>query len=120
REAETLVRTAVHQIANHAAVITYNQNDDIVERVEWLATLDDRTCPRCGLLDGQTWRLDDPALRYPPEHPICRCTTIPVLAGVPHSPRENYDEWLADQPPEMQDRILGKTRAEYYRVHRIA
>lgn len=119
REAETLVRTAVQQVANHASVITYQENDDIVEGIEWLATLDDRTCPRCGLLDGRTWRLDDPSLRYPPEHPICRCTTIPVLVGVPHSSRENYDEWLAEQPPEMQIRILGKTRAAYYRQHRL-
>jgi SPP1 gp7 family putative phage head morphogenesis protein len=119
-EVETLVRTAVHEVANAATVLSYQRNSDVVAGVEWLATLDERTCPRCGPLDGQTWKLDDPALRRPPEHPRCRCTTIPRLIGVKHADRVTYDEWLDDQPASVQDRILGKTRGSIYRKGKLA
>jgi len=38
----------------------------------WRTAADERTCPECGALHGQTWREDQPA-PAPPLHVSCRC-----------------------------------------------
>lgn len=52
-----------------------------VEKVEYLATLDDKTCEICGPMDGQVFDLKDfeMSVNAPPLHPRCRCTTIPYF-----------------------------------------
>jgi SPP1 gp7 family putative phage head morphogenesis protein len=45
-----------------------------VQKLEWMAMNDERTCPVCGPLDGKTFPLD----KFPqqPAHPYCRCTNL--------------------------------------------
>jgi SPP1 gp7 family putative phage head morphogenesis protein len=45
-----------------------------VQRLEWMAMNDERTCPVCGPLDGKTFLID----KFPqqPAHPHCRCTNL--------------------------------------------
>ena len=45
-----------------------------VQKLEWMAMNDERTCPVCGPLDGKTFPLD----KFPqqPAHPHCRCTNL--------------------------------------------
>lgn len=50
---------------------------DCVIGVEWLATLDFRTCPQCKSLDGVRWKRGEKHPK-PPLHPGCRCVLIPV------------------------------------------
>jgi hypothetical protein len=38
----------------------------------WTTHHDERTCPQCGALDGQTWERNDG--EYPPAHTNCRCS----------------------------------------------
>lgn len=38
----------------------------------WTTRQDERTCPQCGGLDGQTWERNEG--EYPPAHNNCRCT----------------------------------------------
>lgn len=52
-----------------------------VEKWEWMATLEIHTCARCGGLDGQEFARDDPTAPNCPDHPNCRCTRVPVIAG---------------------------------------
>lgn len=122
REATALVRTAVNEIANRAALATYQENADIVQGFEFVATLDERTTELCAAADGRVFALDDPAALIPPLHFNCRSTTIPVLnyravgAKPPERPeRETYPEWFARQSADVQDRILGPGRAELVR-----
>lgn len=44
----------------------------------FLATLDDRTCEKCGNLDGQVFSVKNAivGVNFPPIHNGCRCTTI--------------------------------------------
>ncbi|MCI1999566.1 MAG: minor capsid protein [Clostridia bacterium] len=52
-----------------------------VEKVEYLATLDDKTCEICGPMDGQVFDMKDfeMSVNAPPLYPNCRCTTVPYF-----------------------------------------
>ncbi|HTE20206.1 MAG TPA: phage minor head protein [Armatimonadota bacterium] len=49
------------------------------ERVPWLATGDERTCPTCGPRDGVTYDINERPLL--PLHPNCRCTRTAAARG---------------------------------------
>lgn len=80
RDAEALVRTAVNHVSNVGMMETYRANEDVVEGVRVVATLDDRTTEICISLDGTVWALDDPGLRLPPYHFQCRTITVAEIA----------------------------------------
>lgn len=81
----TLVRTSTMQIANEARSEMYLSNDDLVEGIQWLSTLDARTSDICKGLDGLVWDKNykpiGHAKRYPGHtaHPNCRSTQIPRI-----------------------------------------
>jgi len=50
RNADTIVHTAIQHVANQARQAVFDANDDIVESVRWIATLDNRTCFIAGTL----------------------------------------------------------------------
>jgi SPP1 gp7 family putative phage head morphogenesis protein len=92
RNAEALVRTMVNHVASQAKNSVYEANDDVIEAVEWNATLDGRTTPICQARDGKRAaiggrdqtsipsgsRLKPPTAR-PPAHIGCRSTILPVI-----------------------------------------
>ena len=50
-------------------------------KVRWVARRDEKTCPICSSLDGQTWNLDEldsHGFMQPPIHPNCRCRLVVV------------------------------------------
>lgn len=54
--------------------------DDTAQK-EWITTPDDRTCPICAPLDGETVGLDEEfsgGFARPPAHPRCRCAVVAV------------------------------------------
>ena len=77
--ATTLVRTEVNHFANEATALSYEECE--VEKYEFIATLDSRTCDKCGTLDNQKFNLKDKStgVNYPPMHPNDRCTTVPYI-----------------------------------------
>jgi len=79
RAAETLVRTAVTEIANKAALLTYAKNPTITVEYEYLAVTDDNTTDICMALNGSRWRYDDIGGVVPPQHWGCRSTIAPVI-----------------------------------------
>lgn len=132
----TTVRTAVNHISSQARQATFEENRDLIARVEWIATLDTRACPACGAYDGKTFPLDEGP--RPPLHHGCRCTMLPVLksaaelglrdvAGgtrasmdgqVPDSVR--FEDWLAGQSVERQNAVLGIGRARLWRAGKLS
>lgn len=82
--AEKLVRSSAISVANEAHLAAFEANSDIMAGIEWLATLDMRTCPRCAALDRLRWTLDhepighDRAFPGPVLHWNDRCTQLPV------------------------------------------
>ena len=123
----TIARTEIQRTANAAALATYRANADVVQGVEYLATLDSRTCPVCAPSHGQTWDLEDPDAPSIPRHPRCRCFYAPVLKswtelgmgpaqaslfdGAP-SGGGDFQDWLKRQPEAVQRDMLGAARFE--------
>ena len=85
KNAEQMVRTSCLAMANTARLEMYRKNADIIRCVQWVATLDLRTCIHCAAMDGKYWYLDgqpighDIPFESPPVHRNCRCTVTPVL-----------------------------------------
>ncbi|MBQ8363745.1 MAG: minor capsid protein, partial [Thermoguttaceae bacterium] len=76
--ARTVARTIINGVSNAARAETLFANDDVIDGIEFLATLDARTSHICGALDGTVWRGDEmKRARRPPLHPNCRSTLIP-------------------------------------------
>lgn len=74
--AERLMRTESAYMANRADLDAYQAYG--VQRVQFLAALDSRTCSVCGSMDGKIILVKDliSGLNLPPLHPRCRCTTV--------------------------------------------
>lgn len=135
RGAEAMVRTSAISVAGQAHLDAYKANADILAGVTWMATLDARSCPRCGALDGQEWTLDE-AHPVPALHWNCRCFLAPrtksweqlakdaggdtkiarLLDEMPAGTRASmggqvdsmtYEEWFAGLNATRQEEILG-------------
>ena len=76
--AEMIAQTETTRAMTMAAVSTYGQLG--AERIEFLATDDDRTCPLCGANEDQGPIPIGEKFEngMPPCHPRCRCTVIPA------------------------------------------
>ncbi len=79
RNAATVIRTALNHVSTQARETTYKKNSDIVEKYEWVSTLDSRTSTICRSRDGQKYEIGKGPL--PPAHPNCRSTTAPVISS---------------------------------------
>lgn len=123
--ARNLARTLCCGIANQAKDAFYRENDDIVIGVEWMDTLDGRTCVRCASMSRMRWKTGEPH-PVPPEHPNCRCVLIPVTEltdmgdDVPR-PAANADFnaeakrlYETKHPGKKFDDLSESTRKKYY------
>jgi len=59
--------------------MTLQKNSDVVERYEWVSTLDSRTSTICRSRDGQKYEFGKGPL--PPAHPNCRSAISPVVSS---------------------------------------
>lgn len=122
-QAEALVRTSALSVSNNARMEVYGANDDVIQGVQWVSTLDDRTTFECMALDGCVWQFPegdgsadyvdyipvdhDKQFEPPPIHWNCRSTVVPVtyswdeLGGrdadkVPEGKRASMDGEVAE------------------------
>lgn len=132
-QARTYIRTSIQDVANSARMQTYQDNSDVLEGIEWIATLDLRTSVICIGLDGKKWTLPDykpikHSYAYPGPigHPNCRSTQLPVIKGIDNSggtrasmigqvsEKIKYEDWLKNPPKRMLEeagRLEGMGRA---------
>lgn len=112
----TLARTETLDASRAGARAGRMQNADLLSGWEWHCSLGPRTCAACIARDGTIYSLDDPG---PEDHPNGRCTALPVTKSwadlgidIPEPPsiRVSGRDWFADQPPEIQQNILGPSR----------
>ena len=78
--AKAVARTMVTTVSNEAELSALKETR--IKRYEYVATLDERTCPVCGRLDGKTFPLDKAkaGVNFPPMHPNCRCVHVASLS----------------------------------------
>ncbi|MFQ9128341.1 MAG: minor capsid protein [Butyricicoccaceae bacterium] len=76
--AATLIHTESAHMAAEAAEQGYRETG--VKSYRFEAALDLKTCLVCGALDQREFPLaeHETGINYPPLHPRCRCTTVPV------------------------------------------
>ncbi|AQZ46044.1 minor capsid protein [Paenibacillus larvae] len=106
--AARLVQTESAHIVSQATYDSYRESG-VVEKYEFLATLDRRTSKVCRHMDGKVFDLQDKkeGVNFPPLHPRCRSTTVAFFddeAGVRAAKDKNgktyyvpddlnYEEW---------------------------
>ena len=139
RQADTLARTMTNHTASIARSETIAANSDVLEGVQWLATLDDRTTLTCAGRDGKIYPINSD-YPQPPAHFNCRSTLNVVVdpefdlgakvtgerpqkgasgAGVT-SAKTSFGGWLKKQPAGFQDEYFsqfsdGDARAKLFR-----
>ena len=123
--ATRLARTLCSGIANEAKQAFYEENEDVVTGVEWLSTLDGRTCLDCAALDHVRWKTRS-LHPVPPVHPNCRCVLLPVteltdLGEDAPRPKANADFMKLAQeayekkyPGKKWKDLSMSTRKKYY------
>lgn len=88
----------------------------VVRGYKRLSAHDSRVCVGCLAADGWEYELDEPFA----SHPQCRCTTVPLVVGVPDVEWKQGAAWFEAQPPTEQQEILGPTRYELWRRGAVA
>lgn len=127
--AATLIHTESAHLAAEAAEQGYRETG--VQSYRFEAALDLKTCAVCGALDQREFPLaeHETGINYPPLHPRCRCTTVPVTEfriGSKRAARNpatgkteyvekgmTYEEWRKKYVDEDTDKTEWK---EYQRV----
>lgn len=136
RNAEAIARTATLHVSNQTRQAYYLENDEFIKGLQWVATLDTKTCLRCQAQDGRVYPIRGGV--RPPLHVQCRCTMTPVLksaqalgldlADAPEGTRVSmdgqvpesmtYNKWLAQKLEQGDTRTLnealGPRRAELF------
>lgn len=126
----SLVTTVTNHVSASARARQLQDNDDILQGKQDIATLDSRTTPFCRSIDRRIIPLAGPS---PPYHFGCRTSQVPVLKEeylreIPGSVRPavgpdgatqvssktTYGEWLANQPASFQREVLGPKRYELF------
>lgn len=149
RNAASVVQTAVQTIANDARMKTFEQNADVVPRLEWFSAMDGHVCPLCMARSGKMWTNGKDGshspighkvpFQNPPIHFNDRCVLLPVtktfkelgidLPELPPSTRASsfgqidsrttFDEYLQRRTIAQQNEQLGVGRAELWRQGKI-
>lgn len=79
-QAERLVRTETNYAMNQGHLKGY-EDSGVVEKYEFLAAIDSRTSKLCKNQNGKVYKLSEAVVgvNFPPLHPHCRSTVVPVL-----------------------------------------
>lgn len=77
--AKVIARTEVARAYNQAVVERW-RDEDVIVGWQWDAIMDMATCPVCADLHGRFWAKDDSSVIFPPVHPNCRCSILPVTS----------------------------------------
>jgi NAD+--asparagine ADP-ribosyltransferase len=101
-------RTITIEIYNQAALSRDRDSSDVIDGIQFLAAIYDRTSKMCWMLHETIWALDDPEIQRPPLHFRCRITLVPYFGHVPDARdfRTRYDghEYTQDEVDTIQKR----------------
>jgi SPP1 gp7 family putative phage head morphogenesis protein len=100
-----IARTETLRSYRTAAQRNYENNSHVVIAGRWSSSRDSRTCYLCLAKDGTIIEHGQDF----PAHPGCRCAIVPVVKFLDVD-RGTGEEWLTQQPEEVQKKKLGPGR----------
>ena len=116
-DVERLLRTEVNYTLNQATLDGYKEAG--IEKYEFSATLDSRTSQICSELHGEVFEIKKIAvgLNYPPMHPRCRSTTIPIIdyESLVKQGREEIGE--KELTPDEESAIMRYIGSDSYKIN---
>ncbi|MEX6519288.1 minor capsid protein [Fusobacterium animalis] len=116
-DVERLLRTEVNYTLNQATLDGYKEAG--IEKYEFSATLDSRTSQICSELHGEVFEIKKIAvgLNYPPMHPRCRSTTIPIVdyENLIKQGREEIGE--KELTPDEESAIIRYIGSDSYKIN---
>lgn len=116
-DVERLLRTEVNYVLNQATLDGYKEAG--IEKYEFSATLDSRTSQICSELHGEVFEIKKIAvgLNYPPMHPRCRSTTIPIIdyESLVKQGREEIGE--KNLTPDEESAIIRYIGSDSYKIN---
>jgi hypothetical protein len=149
RNAIALIRTSVQAVSNSARTETFENNDDIVENLQQISTLDGRTTIICKARSGLQWDLKTkepvghviPWNGGCPLHWNCRSVNVAVLKPLNKIPNKkkksieeegtqssmdgqvpgdmDYQDWLRTRPESFQKEALGIGRWKLWKEGKV-
>lgn len=133
KEARSIARTYTMHVTNEARALLYVENQDVIAREQWVATLDNRTCIRCASLDNEFFPVGKG--QRAPLHMNCRCVRVPITRAADALRRRGvtiggrsaanelngeapadmaFPQWLRRQSEDTQREVLGARRFELW------
>ena len=116
-DVERLLRTEVNYVLNQATLDSYKEAG--IEKYEFSATLDSRTSQICSELNGEIFEIKKIAvgLNYPPMHPRCRSTTIPIVdyESLAKQARDEIGE--KELTPDEESAIMRYIGSDSYKIN---
>lgn len=113
QQATSVIHTAT---AHVAAVVAAGVMSAVFGRYAWYSVMDGKTTEICISRNRKIYRFGQGPL--PPAHIRCRSHTAPVI-NASDLADETFYTWLARQPLEVQDDILGEEGGEAIRDGRL-
>ncbi|MBE2931298.1 minor capsid protein [Anoxybacillus flavithermus] len=89
-QSQRLIRTESARVISSAQEKIYAESG-VVQKVQWVATLEENTCEQCARLDEKQFDIDDETKPSPPKHPNCRCCFIGVVEGYEPTKRKDNE-----------------------------
>ena len=111
QQALTIARSEQMRVYREANRAQYEQSG-VVSGQRRLAAHDDRVCGACIADEGTLYPLD----AIIPDHAKGRCTSIPVVVGMPEGEWLGGEAWFAEQDEGVQRSILGPGRLEAWKA----
>lgn len=121
QQLNSVVTTVFNAASDTARNSVYDANPRVFKFERWVSVLDNRTSAICQSLSGKLFEANSGP--RPPAHFNCRSMRIPILderrvtkqyRGTAPD-KMNYQQWLTRQPLNVQNEVLGPTRAKLFR-----
>ena len=106
----TIARTEQLRVYRQANQQQYEESG-VVSGHKRLCDHTDRTCIACLADEGTLYPVTEPIF----DHPAGRCTSVPVVKGLPELQFETGEEWLETLDEDEQRKIMGNERYEAWK-----
>lgn len=136
QQAESLYRTINASISSNAQERLFKENEDIVQYIQQISTLDSKTTPICQHRDGLMWTLDGTPVGHSveflplPLHWGCRSIYVAVInpdrTGKrasqfgPVDRKTDYEGFLKSQDSSYIKKKLGGKRAQLFESGKLS